>query len=113
VISISLIFLGPHPLTHLSLPPLSVHDFVDGLLELSVQQVSFIRNSLNRQLDIVFGLDPSEVTVSRIDPLVVPEDRYHFTLEQFVFPALIPSLLYFLRLKEVAFVNVTLINLTT
>jgi len=37
--------------------PLSDHDFVDGLLELS------------------------EVTVSRIDPLVVPEDRYHPTLE--------------------------------
>jgi len=28
--------------------PLSAHDFVDGLLELSLQQVSFIRNSLNR-----------------------------------------------------------------
>jgi len=35
--------------------PLSVYDFVDGLLELSLQQVSFIRNSLNIQLDLVFG----------------------------------------------------------
>jgi len=35
-----------------------------------------LRNSLNRQLDLVFVLDPSEVTVSRIDPLVVSEDRY-------------------------------------
>jgi len=61
--------------------PLSVHDFVDGLLELSLQQVSFIRNSLHRQLDLVFVLVPSEITVSRIDPLVVPEDRYHPTLE--------------------------------
>jgi len=61
--------------------PLSDHDFVDGLLELSLQQVSFIRNSLNGQLDLVFVLYPSEVTVSRIDPLVVPEDRYHSTLE--------------------------------
>jgi len=60
---------------------LSDHDFVDGLLELSLQQVSVIRNSLNRQLDLVFVLDPSEVTVSRIDPLVVPEDQYHPTLE--------------------------------
>jgi len=34
--------------------PLSVHDFVDGLLELSLQQVSFIRNTLNRQLDLIF-----------------------------------------------------------
>jgi len=33
--------------------PLSDHDFVDGLLELSLQQVSFTRNSLNRQLDLV------------------------------------------------------------
>jgi len=39
--------------------PLSDHDFVDGLLKLSLQQVSFIRNSLNRQLDLVFVLDPS------------------------------------------------------
>jgi len=52
--------------------PLFDHDFVDGLLELSLQQVSFIRNSLNRQLDLVFVF---------IDPLVVPEDRYHPTLE--------------------------------
>jgi len=41
---------------------LSVHDFVDGVLELSLQQISFIRNSLNRQLDLVFVSDPSEVT---------------------------------------------------
>jgi len=34
--------------------PLSVHDFVGGLLKLSLQQVRFIRNSLNRQLDLVF-----------------------------------------------------------
>jgi len=61
---------------------LSDHDFVDGLLKLSLQQVSFICNSLNRQLDLVFVLDPSEVTVSRIDPLVVPEDRYHPTLRK-------------------------------
>jgi len=32
-------------------------------------------------IDLVFVLYPSEVTVSRIDPLVVPEDRYHSTLE--------------------------------
>jgi len=48
--------------------PLSVHHFDDGLLEFSLQQVSFIRNSLNRQLDLVIVLDPSEVTVSTIDP---------------------------------------------
>jgi len=59
--------------------PLSDHDFVDGLLELSLQQVSFIRNSLNRQLDLVFVLDPSVVTVSRIDPLVVPEAGLHLS----------------------------------
>jgi len=57
--------------------PLSVNDFVGGLRELSLQQVSLIRNSLNRQLDLVFVSDPSEVTISRIDALVVPEDRYH------------------------------------
>jgi len=34
--------------------PLSAHDFVEGLLEISLQQVSFIGNSLNRQLDLVF-----------------------------------------------------------
>jgi len=60
--------------------PLSVHDFVGGLLELSLRQVSIIRNSLNGQLDLVFVSDSSEVTVSRIDALVVPEDRYHPTL---------------------------------
>jgi len=38
---------------------LSDHDFVDGLYELSLQQVSFMRNSLNRQLDLVFVFGPS------------------------------------------------------
>jgi len=61
--------------------PFSVHDFVDGLLELSLQEVSFVRNSLNIQLDLVFVSDPSEDTVSRSDALVVPEDRYHPTME--------------------------------
>jgi len=73
--------------------PLSDHDFVDGLLELSLQQVSFIRNSLNRQLDLVFVLDPSEVTVSRIDQLVVPEDQYHPTLELTIWLSCIDTLL--------------------
>jgi len=69
------------PIDSLVALPLSVHDFVDGLLEISLQQVSFIRNSLNRQLDLVFVSDPSEVTVSRIEALVVPEDRYHTTMK--------------------------------
>jgi len=50
--------------------PLSVHDFVDGLLELSLQDVSFIRNSLNRHLDLVFVY--LEYLVSRNKPLFVP-----------------------------------------
>jgi len=61
--------------------PTNAHDFVDGLLELSLQQVSFIRNSLNRQLELVFVSDPSEVTVSRMVALVVPKNRYHPTME--------------------------------
>jgi len=85
-----LIVLGDFNLPDISWSPptdslvaifLSVHDFVDGLLELSLQQVSFIRNSLKKQLDLVFVSDPFEVTVSRIDALVVPEDRYHPTLD--------------------------------
>jgi len=52
--------------------PLPVHDFADGLRELSLKQVSYIRISLNRQLDLVFVLDLSDVTVSRICALVVP-----------------------------------------
>jgi len=73
-----LTFLGPLSLTHLSQ---QLYLSMTGLLELSLQQVSSLRNSLKRQLDLVFILDPSEVTVSRIDALIVPEDRYHFTLE--------------------------------
>jgi len=81
VILISLIFLAPLPLTNLSpYLTLSIHDFVHGLLALS------------RQLDLVFVLDPSEVLVSRIDPLVVPEDRYHPTLELTCLDTLSPLL---------------------
>jgi len=61
--------------------PLSVHNFIDGLLELSLPQVSFVCNSLNRQLGLVFVLDSSEVTISRIDALVVLEDGCHSKLK--------------------------------
>jgi len=54
-----LIVLGDFNLPEISWPPstdslvpTSVHDFADGLLELLLQQVSFIRNSLNTQLDL-------------------------------------------------------------
>jgi len=46
-----------------------------------IRASSFIRKSLNRQLDHVFVLDPSEVTVSKIESLVVAEDQCHLTLE--------------------------------
>jgi len=65
------------PTDSLAAIPLSVHDFVVVLLELTLQQVSFIRNSLY----LVFVSDPSEVTISRTDALVVPEDRYHPIME--------------------------------
>jgi len=74
--------LGSPPTDSLVGIPLYAYDFVGGLLELSLQQVSFIRNSLNRQIDLMFVSNPSEVvTVSRIDAFVVPEDRYHPTME--------------------------------
>jgi len=106
-----LTFLGPLSLTHLSQ---QLYLSMTGLLELSLQQVSSLRNSLIRQLDLVFFLDPSEVTVSRIDALIVPEDRYHFTLEITIcLPCVYTLLHYFFQLKVDALENVTVINSTT
>jgi len=91
--------------------PLSVHNFIDGLLELSLPQVSFVCNSLNRQLGLVFVLDSSEVTVSKIDALVVLEDRYHPKLESTIcFPRVDTLSPLLIQLKLDAFVNVTIIN---
>jgi len=49
--------------------------------DFNLPDLPLLRYSLNIQFDLVFVLDPCEVTVCRIDALVVPEDRYHPTLE--------------------------------
>jgi len=61
--------------------PLAQHDFIDGLLDLSLSQVSYIRNSLGRLLDLCLGTSPESVFLSRVAPLTQPEYPYHLTFE--------------------------------
>jgi len=61
--------------------PLAQHDFIDGLLDLSLSQVNYIRNSLGRLLDLCLVTSPESVFLSRVAPLTQPEDPYHPTFQ--------------------------------
>lgn len=57
-----------------------IADFVKMLSDLSLYQINFISNSLNRTLDLLFVDDPSICQVSRVHPISLPEDVYHPTI---------------------------------
>jgi len=59
--------------------PTSSHEFVNSILDLSLYQINKIRNCINRLLDHIFV--SAVIDVSKIDPLVLPEDSFHPTLE--------------------------------
>jgi len=65
----------------LKMIPRMQNDFIDGLVELSLQQVNRIPNHIGRLLDLIFVFDSSDAEVSRISPLSLPEDCYHPTLQ--------------------------------
>jgi len=65
----------------LAMIPRMQNDFIDGLVELSLQQVNRIPNHIGRLLDLIFVFDSSDAEVSRISPLSLPEDCYHPTLQ--------------------------------
>jgi len=60
--------------------PRMQHDFIDGLVELSLQQVNRIPNHIGF-LDLIFVFVSSNVEASRILPLSLPEDCCHPTLQ--------------------------------
>jgi len=57
------------------------HEFVTCILDLSLYYINYIRNRNNHLLDLIFVSDPSVCAVDRIDPLMLPEDSFHRTLE--------------------------------
>jgi len=57
------------------------HDFIDGLLELSLQQVNMIPNHIGLLLDLIFVFDSSDAEVSGSSPLSLPPDCYYPTLQ--------------------------------
>lgn len=67
-----------------SLLPLSssaiMCEFWDGVFELGLKQVNFVKNVNNRVLDLVFTTSQF-ISLSRTTPLVLPEDKHHPTLE--------------------------------
>jgi len=65
----------------LTMIPRMQNDFIDVLVELSLQQVNRIPNHIGRLLDLIFVFDSNDAEVSRISPLSLPEDCYHPTLQ--------------------------------
>lgn len=52
--------------------------------EMSLLQVNRVRNSSNRSLDLIFVLDSIDSVVHRIDPLTLPENPFHPTLDMVI-----------------------------
>jgi len=61
--------------------PIAQHDFIGGLLDLSLSQDNYIGNSRGRFLDFCLVTRPESVFLSREAPLTQPEDSYHLTFE--------------------------------
>jgi len=60
------------------------NDFIDGLVELSLQKVNRIPNHIGRILDLISVFDSSDAEVSRISPLSLPEDQFSSVLMDFL-----------------------------
>lgn len=54
-------------------------DFWEGISDLGIHQINFIRNANNRILDLVFSSSQC-ISLCRTYPLVNPEDKHHPTL---------------------------------
>lgn len=55
--------------------------FIDCLLDLNLYQKNGIYNDNRKLLDLVFINDCVDTTIHRTDPITVPEDRHHPTIE--------------------------------
>ncbi|XP_037811948.1 uncharacterized protein LOC119603822 [Lucilia sericata] len=56
-------------------------DLLDSIADLALFQINDIPNILGKLLDLVFVDQPDEYSIQRINPLLIPEDFYHPTLE--------------------------------
>ena len=68
----------------LSLIPDNSHEFINGLSNLSLEQINPVCNIINRTLNLLFVLDTSNTIVFRIDTLVTLEDQNNPTLNVFI-----------------------------
>jgi len=61
--------------------PSTQHDFLDGLLDISLSQVNHVLNLLGRLLDLCFVSSPDCACIARTSAITLPEDPYDPTLE--------------------------------
>jgi len=62
--------------------PSTQHDFLNGLLDISLSQVNLnLLNLLGRLLDLCFVSSPDCVCIARTSAITLPEDPYHPKLE--------------------------------
>jgi len=61
--------------------PSTQHDFLDGLLDISLSQVNHVLNFLGRLMDLCFVSSPDCVCIARTSAITLPEVPYHPTLE--------------------------------
>lgn len=55
-------------------------DYWNGIFDLGLHQLNFIKNVNNRLLDLVFS-NSNGISLCRTSPIVIPEDKYHPTLK--------------------------------
>jgi len=61
--------------------PSTQHDFLDGLLDISLSQVNNVLNLLGRLLHLCFVSSPDCVCIARTFAITLTADPYHPTLD--------------------------------
>ena len=66
-------------------------EFIDSIADLGLFQINSIPNTFGKLLDLVFVDQPEDFNISRLKPLLTPEDNYHPTLEINLYVEIRPS----------------------
>jgi len=61
--------------------PSTQHDFLDGLVDISLSHINNVLNLLGLLLDLCFVSSPDCVCIARTYAITLPEDPYNLTLE--------------------------------
>lgn len=93
----------------------SVNECIESLLVNGLFQVNNVYNSFGKLLDLIFVNQPKETFLMSTDALVLPEDRFHPTIELKInlYPSLTSTSEKIKKLKEFCFIKTDYLKLNS